>query len=53
MAGEDKSVGNDNVLPSAGNKDNNLGDVIGGKGLAATNQIRISSETGNKPRHKL
>ena len=36
MAWVDHGVGNNHVLPSPCNKDNNLGDVIGGQGFAAT-----------------
>lgn len=33
VAGEDQSIGNHNILPSAGSKDNDLGDVISGQRL--------------------
>jgi hypothetical protein len=36
MAWVDHGVSNNYVLPSPCNKDNNLGDVIGGQGFAAT-----------------
>lgn len=35
VVGEDKSVGNNHVFPTGGSKDDNLGNVIGSKGLTS------------------
>lgn len=41
MAWEDERVGNDNILPSRRREDDDLGNVVGGKGVASAESTTL------------